>query len=187
MPEVIGPGDAQAEHRLSIRLLPPTPGGGGGTKPRRYAQRRDGVCCGGEIVAPQDGGRPAAATGAARPRARRKCERTHGAPTEDGGGLGAVSVAQADGRARVWDHQRSHGLPTVSAARSGEGVAGMDVGVPELQPQTALHAQTPSGGGLNESENAGGRPKARAPRASHEPERLRTGTGRGTVAAIRRL
>ena len=61
--------------------------------------------------------------------------------------------------------------------RAGESVAGMDVGVSELQPQTALHAQKPSGGGLKRNEPARGRQNARSSGAESRSRRLEYQTG----------
>ena len=40
------------------------------------------------------------------------------------------------------------GVPALPVARAGEGCAGMDVGLRELQSQTTVHAQKPGGGGI---------------------------------------
>ena len=88
-------------------------------KPRRHPQRNDGVCRRGERVAPPDGGRFAAATGTARPRPRCEPQRTHDPPAEDERGENALPAPQTNGRAGVWDHQRSAGLPPLPVYAGG--------------------------------------------------------------------
>ena len=117
-----------------------------------------------ETVASQDRGRFAAAA-----RTRAAGRRTRAAKEvmahrlKTAVGPSALPVAQADGGAGVWDYQRGDGLPAVPAARTGEGVAGMDVGLRELQPQTDVHAQKSGGGGIKRKFQGLIRPKINQP------------------------
>jgi transposase len=118
-------------------------------------QKPDGTASGVTVYAAvektshhKNGGRLAAAAGAAGTGAGCDRQGTDGAPLEDGVGPSALPVAQADGGAGVWDYQGGDGLPALYAPRTGEGFLGMDVGLRELQPQTDVHAQKPGGGGL---------------------------------------
>jgi hypothetical protein len=53
----------------------------------------------------------------------------------------ALQFAQADGGTGVWDHQRGDGVPAVPIARTRESLAGVGIGLRELQPQTDVHAR----------------------------------------------
>ncbi len=76
------------------------------------------------------------------PTARRRSQpdRSDAAPAENHGGQDALQTAAANGRTRLWDHQSGAGVPAISVARTGESGAGMDAGLPGLQPETAASA-----------------------------------------------
>ena len=89
----------------------------------------------------------------------------------DGAESSQIQTAAADGGTGVWDHQRGDGVPAVPVARTPEGLAGVDVGVRELQPQTDVRAQKSGQCGLrmNERGRSGRRIRINASDSGYGP------------------
>ena len=82
-------------------------------------------------------------------------DRSDASSAQDRGGQDALQIAAADGGAGLWDHQVRAGVPAVWAARAGESVAGMDAGVPGLQPETVASAGSRAETGASELKTEG--------------------------------
>lgn len=104
--------------------------------PRRHRDRHDGVRPVGQDPTSSQGRRSGKEAGTHRAGARRRHRRGDAASTAVLHGQSALQASPADRRTRVRDHQVGARFQAVPSARHAQGVHGMDLGVPRLQPPT---------------------------------------------------